>query len=684
MSNLNYKPAIDGLRAIAVLSVIIYHFDNNLISGGFIGVDLFFVISGYIITSVIYPQMQINNFSFVDFYSKRIKRILPLFYLVSFSSLVLAYIYYTPNDLSSFADSLRYSSSFIANIYFEKQSGYFAATSETMPLLHTWSLSIEEQFYFIWPVLLLLSSKYLSKKLFLAIVTTVVITLALYSEYLATNNTSQAYYWIQSRGFELLIGALLSVYLQNKTMPSMPKLVFNILGYIGLVTIFLSFLLLSKESLFPGINAFIVTVAVSLIIFSTETNKKGVYLLLSHPALLKIGKLSYSLYLWHWPILAFYRYQNNDFGLKGWLICGVATIVLSILSWTFFEKPLRFKKVKTRTVYVLYFLLPLIISVATAKFIAKQEGFPGRYSNETLQIYTTAAYTFDEEKKSLPQTQLYPPFEPYIIGEPSGLKVSAFIWGDSHAGHFRSFVDELGKKYHFSALFGGLGGCPPLIGVNLLKYNKPEKECSLYNNEALTKIINSDVSLVFLAARWAMYSETTRSPGERGSRVFLGEKGDYQENVETSRKYLKEGLDNSISQLLQNNKTVVLFTQVPSYPFKPSNCLLKKSKEKNTDISNCNLPYSKIESRFSYAVSMVNDLQKKHPKLITIDLSSIICPDNQCLSQIDGIPLYHDNGHLNDNGPRVLALKYLETKQSRRLINKLSEIKFESTKYNEK
>lgn len=166
MRNIEYRADVDGFRAFAVLMVIIFHMNANWIPGGFIGVDIFFVISGFIITSAIYPQILQKEFSFNLFYIKRIKRILPLFYLVATVSLIFAYILYTPNDFVGFADSMRYASSFIANVYFEKNNGYFAAASETLPLLHTWSLSIEEQFYFIWPVVLILASRYLKPRLF--------------------------------------------------------------------------------------------------------------------------------------------------------------------------------------------------------------------------------------------------------------------------------------------------------------------------------------------------------------------------------------------------------------------------------------------------------------------------------------------------------------------------------------
>lgn len=678
MKSLIYKPAIDGLRAFAVLSVILFHFDNTLLPGGFIGVDMFFVISGYIITSVIHSQMQNKSFSFIHFYSKRIKRILPLFYLVAVFSLILAYFLFTPDDFSSFADTLRYSSAFIANIYFEKHSGYFAPTSETMPLLHTWSLSIEEQFYFLWPVILLFFNKYINKKTLIIILSIAVLSGAIYSEYLARTNISQAYYWIQSRAFELLIGATLSVILtKNSKRDNIKSNIYKWFGYLGVICLIMLFFNINKNSLFPGLNALLVVMATCFIITATECTQKGISLFLCHPICVFIGKLSYSLYLWHWPVLAFYRYNYVSFGITGWLVCAFSTIVLSLLSWTFFEKPLRYAKVKDKWVYILYLIIPIIISVSIAKFIAKNEGLPYRYSDEALKVFNISNRTYDIEKLTLPKTNQYKTFEPYIIGDASH-QINAFIWGDSHAGYLRSFIDELGKKYQFSALYGGLSGCPPVIGAYIIKYNKEENKCTQKNNDILKQIVESKVQLIFIAARWAVYSETTLSLGEEGSLMFMGEKGEYVTNVKTSRRALAHGLHRAIKQLIKYNKTVILFTQAPDYPYNPSNCIIKLTKNKQFNSGNCDLDEKQIIQRLSYSNKLINSLQKEFPELFVINLSAIICKDGMCRSQINKIPLYHDNDHLNAQGPRVLYSEYIQTKQAESLKKLLLKIKEEN------
>lgn len=209
MTFTKYRADIDGLRAIAVLAVMAFHFNSQWLPGGFIGVDVFFVISGFIITRIIYAEINADKFKFSNFYIKRIKRILPLFYLVSITSLLISWLIFTPDDLVRFADSLRYASVFIANTYFEKNSGYFAPAAESLPLLHMWSLSVEEQFYFLWPLLLFALVKYLPAKHIKVLLLAFCVVLIGVSEYAARGSEAAAYFLIQNRASELMMGALL-------------------------------------------------------------------------------------------------------------------------------------------------------------------------------------------------------------------------------------------------------------------------------------------------------------------------------------------------------------------------------------------------------------------------------------------------------------------------------------------
>ncbi|MGL5665153.1 MAG: acyltransferase family protein [Shewanella sp.] len=660
MSDIKYRPDIDGLRAVAVLMVILFHMNADWIPGGFIGVDVFFVISGYIITSAIYPRILNEKFSFNHFYVRRIKRILPLFYLVVMTSLFFAYFFFTPNDFVGFADSLRYASSFISNVYFEKHSGYFAPASETLPLLHTWSLSLEEQFYFIWPMALILITRSLTLRCFLFVISSSLVGLIAYSEYMARLSGSSSYYLIQSRAFEFLIGAFLAIMVcKKKISMDLPMGFWQFTGIAGMVSLaFLSFYL-NENDIFPGLHALVVTIASALVILSGVSKTSIVSYILSLRPMAFIGRLSYSLYLWHWPVLAFYRYYFISFTIVDAIICGVITVVLSFVSWRWFETPLRNSKIGNLWVYLFYLILPIGGIVMIAKTIVSQDGYPDRFSNSVQEIFRQSSYTFDDDKKRRPQVVDSYPFESTVIGNIKK-PITAYVWGDSHAGHFRSFVDVLGKKQGFSALYGGLGGCPPILGHDLIKYGQPEKECSKRNNEIALKLTELKPSMVFLAGRWAMYTETTRAIGEKGSRVYLGDKTDYSESIDNSRRALKEGLEQTISHLIGAGIKPILFEQAPAYSFNPSNCLIKKTTYAWMKGISCDLPLNVMLERQEAANTIIYEIAKKYPQVKVIPVVSLLCDETSCKSQLNNTPLYFDNNHLNYEGGRVLALHWLE------------------------
>ncbi|MGL5335693.1 MAG: acyltransferase family protein, partial [Enterovibrio sp.] len=579
--------------------------------------------------------------------------------------LVFAYWLFTPNDFIGFADSLRYASSFIANIYFEKNSGYFAPTSETLPLLHTWSLSIEEQFYFIWPMVLILAARYFNIRLFWAVMSATFVGLIAYSEYTARLGGSSGYYLIQSRAFELLIGALLAIMIYQKRQYSrdLPRFFYHLSGIIGMLSlVWLSFSL-SENDVFPGINALFVTIASALVILSGSSKNSPISSILSLRPIALAGRLSYSLYLWHWPVLAFYRYYFISFTVMDAVICGVIIVALSFMSWQWIENPLRHAQLSKRWVYLFYLILPIVISVTIAKHIVSKDGYPARFSDPVQAIFNQSSYQFDDDKPNRPQAAEAYPFESSIIGD-KNRPITAYIWGDSHGGHFRSFVDVLGKQEGFSALYGGLGGCPPVIGSDLIKHGQPEKECSQRNDEIAAKLAELKPDRVFIAGRWAMYTETTRAIGEKGSRVYVGDKTDYSESIDNSRRALKEGLERAIRHLIKAGITPILFEQAPSYSFNPSNCLVKKATyEWMKDIA-CDLPLSAMQERQAIANALIHEIAKKYPQVQIIPVLSLLCDDFSCKSQLNNTPLYTDNNHLSYEGAKVLAEHWLERSKS--------------------
>jgi len=299
----HYKPEIDGLRAIAVLLILFFHAGFDWASGGYIGVDVFFVISGCLITRNIRRELNNKNFSFTQFYIRRIKRLFPALFATLIITLSCAYILFSPADLERLGQSLQYAVLSISNFFFWQESGYFNDGSEIKPLLHTWSLGVEEQFYLIWPAIVV-GISFFNKRLGFVffLIISIILSLWLNSVYLETS-TSTVFFHLPFRIFEFAIGAMCVFFPNNRKYN---KWVSNLLTLAGLLLIGYSGVIFDQNTIFPGFMALIPCLGTALIILSGQSNISQNFL--SHQSMLKIGLISYSVYLIHWPLMVFYKY----------------------------------------------------------------------------------------------------------------------------------------------------------------------------------------------------------------------------------------------------------------------------------------------------------------------------------------------------------------------------------------
>ena len=362
---LSYRPEIDGLRAIAVISVIIYHaqiflFDHKIFEGGFIGVDIFFVISGYLITSIIYKELITSGtFSFKYFYERRVRRILPVLIFVILASLPFAWFYLLPQSLIDFSKSILYSLGFSSNIYFWfSGQQYGAASSSFIPFLHTWSLSVEEQYYILFPIVFLFIFKYFKKYLIHTLIIGFFISIGL-ADWGSNNYPTFNFYILPTRGWELLAGSILAYFEITLGHRNKNKNFSLILPFIGLVLIIHAMLFfpdfqlvtpqtqLDDEIFHPSFYTLSPIIGVCLIIWFSS-KEEFITKILSSKIFVGTGLISYSLYLWHFPIFAFARVtsflQENNISIKILLI--IITFFLSILTYFFIERPFRNKKIK--------------------------------------------------------------------------------------------------------------------------------------------------------------------------------------------------------------------------------------------------------------------------------------------------------------------------------------------------
>ena len=374
---MKYRPEIDGLRALAVIPVILVHAGFELFSGGFIGVDIFFVISGYLITSIIIEDIEKNKFSITNFYERRARRILPALFFVMFICIPFSWAWMLPDPLENFGQSLVASVLFANNILLFITSGYWDLASEFKPLLHTWSLGVEEQYYIFFPLFLIFVWKFTKRYLLTLIIVITVLSLAL-SEYGWREYPNANFYLIITRAWELLVGALAALRIRNNGVKAN-----NFLSILGFLAILISILVFNEKTPFPSIYALVPVLGVALIILYADKNTL-IARLLGKKLLVGIGLVSYSAYLWHQPLLSFSKiyFKTAPTLLINFFLI-LFTFFLAILSWHFIEKPFRKKGVVSKTLFLYSMITVATIFIIFGYSAHKTHGFPLRVFDNT-------------------------------------------------------------------------------------------------------------------------------------------------------------------------------------------------------------------------------------------------------------------------------------------------------------
>jgi peptidoglycan/LPS O-acetylase OafA/YrhL len=436
---LTYRPEIDGLRAIAVVAVILYHAQINILGhqpfkGGFIGVDIFFVISGYLITSIILKELvTTGSFSFKHFYERRIRRILPALLVVMLVSLPFAWMFLLPSSFIDFSKSILYSLGFSSNFYFHYSGQQYGAENALLkPFVHTWSLSVEEQFYILFPVVLLIIFKYFRKYLIHILILGFVISLGL-SDWGSRNYPSITFYFLPTRMWELLAGSILAYFEITLGHRTNHKTFNLILPSIGLLLIGHSILFFNNKMLHPSFYTFSPVVGVCLIIWFSHKDEL-ITKILSSKLFVGTGLISYSLYIWHYPIFAFARTFFDEQSLLKILLISLITIILSIISYYFIERPARNKKISFKKVLSILLFITLLLIIFNALIInIRFHPFLTKYKNEHKNFKLNYNYNNFDNRKNI------------------------FIIGNSYADDLLDLFShnkELNKKYYFYTALG--------------------------------------------------------------------------------------------------------------------------------------------------------------------------------------------------------------------------------------
>ncbi|WP_112089526.1 acyltransferase family protein [Haemophilus influenzae] len=426
MSSIKYRPEIDGLRAIAVISVIIYHLNENWLSGGFLGVDIFFVISGFLITGIIITEIQQNSFSFKQFYTRRIKRIYPAFItamaLVSFIASAI-FIY---NDFNKLRKTIELAIAFLSNFYLGLTQGYFDLSANENPVLHIWSLAVEEQYYLIFPLILILAYKKFREIKALFIITLILFFILLATSFIPANfykevlHQPNIYYLSNLRFPELLVGSLLAIY-HNL---SASKQASNVIAILSTLLLFSClFLMHNNIAYIPGITLILPCIFTALIIHTTSQNNI-IKLCLSNKAIVFIGKISYSLYLYHWIFiaLAYYITGEKQINNQSIAIVTVLTIIFSVLSYYLIEQPIRKSKLNFKQSFLYIYFIPSLLLL----------GF-NLYKRQIMRVEQEHI----EQESPISNENHYP--------------AKVIILGDSHSSHLEAFLNYVGNKEGWKA-----------------------------------------------------------------------------------------------------------------------------------------------------------------------------------------------------------------------------------------
>ncbi len=622
-----YRADIDGLRAIAVLAVVLNHAKFEAFPGGYIGVDVFFVISGYLITTILAREIQQNDFSIIRFYERRIRRIFPALFAMLAIVTALSIWLYNAKRLFEFSQSLLATTLFYSNFLFWSQAGYFDGPSLLKPLLHTWSLAVEEQFYIIFPILLFLLHRYAAKYVKPALITIAAASFALsvYGVYGMEDDYSTAFYLLHMRAWELLAGGLIALGIFRNVASLGWR---NAASLFGLLLIGYPIFTYTETTAFPGPAALPPVLGTALIIWAGENGADKHTLvgkLLSLRPMVFIGLISYSLYLWHWPLLVFAQYYSIT-GLKAQEIylALAAIFTISILSWQFVEKPFRFHEIFTRKKIFAFAAASMSVFLAAGFIIYGNKGFSsiayfqspdeGLFINSKCNLKGANPYNILNSEKCK-------------IGDDTTETISFLLWGDSHARASGYGAHLAAKRNNLSGKVAFHSGCPPII-----LEDSPKNKCQKNNKKVMEYIKeHSEIQLIILDARWTIYY---------------------------ARKYKVEiGLSNVIEKLAMMNRKVVLIyptpeigRDVPSAYF----VALRRQMDVNEIINTPIQIYNRQNRSF---FKTANFLQKKYPIEI-INTPQALCGETICPVVIGKEILYVDDNHVSNYGSELVSPLY--------------------------
>lgn len=623
-SKIAYRADIDGLRALAIVPVVLFHAGISLFSGGFVGVDVFFVISGFLITTGLLQDASITRF-----YERRLRRILPALTAMMTISTIAALFILLPGDLLAFGKSMGSALLFGSNVYFWRQSGYFATITETWPLLHTWSLGVEEQFYIFFPLCILLLGRARRRLLPVAIIAMAAVSFWAAQFLIGNMKETMAFYLMPSRAWELLLGSLLA----TGVVPTTRNRAIGALGAaVGVALILFGVFTYSSATSFPGLNAVPPVLGSALIIWAGQNGEHPLSPVLGSTPLRFIGLISYSLYLWHWPILAFARYVAIE-PITPFVatLAVIGSVVAAYLSWRYVERPFRHVSARGK-IWGWSAAAGGVMALASLALIVSH-GFPQRFSPAIVALNADQ----DDSWRCGPSAFLrLGNFYACAVGLPSHdvRKADVILWGDSHA---QMYVPALRAALHGrSALLVNAYGCAPTVRGG------QDANCTRIQNENFKHVAALPAKIVILAQNWPQYRK------EVGRRTG-GKTPPDQRFLPAARRFAE-----TVEALHAAGKTVYALPAVPNpeyeLPSVVSRDLAFHGEPRHpTGVTNADF-------RRDFAnVLAVEDRLVAEGKLSLIDVRRFICHPDICHFIQNGHSVFADHGHVTNAFARAMG-----------------------------
>jgi peptidoglycan/LPS O-acetylase OafA/YrhL len=635
---MKYRPEIDGLRCLAIVPVVLYHAGARFFPGGFVGVDVFFVISGFLITSIIRREIDQRTFTIAGFYERRCRRILPALIVVILASLSAGYFIMLAGQYAALGSSAAATLLFSSNVFFWRQVGYFGPVAEWLPLLNTWSLAVEEQYYIVFPLFMLVARRWpvARQVAFIGIIFAASLLVSVHGAY---QRPGAAFFLTPFRAWELLLGVLIAYQPRPNVRERWLR---EVASLVGLLLIALPVALYDDGTPFPGLAALAPCLGTGILLVTGDAGASLVKSALENRVLVFIGQISYSLYLWHWPVLVFARLRFAETQLSPTLatVCVLASFLIATLSWRFIERPFRRKEAFDRARIFTYSAASVLFSFLISMAICLSGGVPTRVLPEAL-AFEKASADIDPFRDRC-QGRVDDSSCQFGAEEPT--PVSFALWGDSHAAALRPALEEAMAETGKKGVLMWQAQCPPLLGATRLRH-LAAKECHAFRERAIGFLTapRSSIDTVFLSARWPAAETSSFAIAEKAHGHLFEDEQSEELGPQENQRVFARSLRRTIERLRAANKKVVIVGGIPVVGWDVP-AMLALSAQHRVGVPQ---PPSRSETeRQSEFVDSVFERFARLDGVAFIPVIDLMCSE-RCRVTAENRALYSDRSHLS-------------------------------------